>query len=49
MSSAASPVRGRLFVIAAVQEEIEHLGKIEYGLYRKIKDRYPLRLLLSHQ
>ncbi len=37
----------RLWVLAAMQEQIEHTGDLEYGLYRKIKDRYPLRLLLS--
>jgi hypothetical protein len=37
----------RLFVLAAMQESIEHTGDLEYGHYRKIKDRYPLRLLLS--
>ena len=36
-----------LWIIAAMQEAIEHTGEIEYGLYRKIKDRYPLRLLLT--
>ncbi|MGH8657199.1 MAG: hypothetical protein ACREV4_01560, partial [Gammaproteobacteria bacterium] len=33
--------------IAAMQEGIEHTGELEYDLYRKIKDRYPLRLLLT--
>lgn len=37
----------RFWVLAAMQEQIEHTGDLEYGLYRKIKDRYPLRLLLS--
>ncbi|MDH5672888.1 MAG: DUF6079 family protein [Myxococcales bacterium] len=37
----------RLFVLAAVQEAIEHIGELEHGHYRKIKDRYPLRLQLS--
>ncbi len=37
----------RFWVIAAMQEQIEHTGDIEYSLYRKIKDRYPLRLLLT--
>ncbi len=37
----------RLWIIAAIQEAIEHTGELEYSLYRKIKDRYPLRLLLT--
>lgn len=37
----------RFWVIAAMQEGIEHTGELEYGLYRKIKDRYPVRLLLT--
>jgi uncharacterized protein DUF6079 len=37
----------RLWVVAALQEQIEHTGEIEYDLFRKIKDRYPLRLLLT--
>ncbi len=36
-----------LWVLAALQEQIEHTGEIEYDLFRKIKDRYPVRLLLS--
>ena len=36
-----------LWILAALQEQIEHTGEIEYDLFRKIKDRYPLRLLLS--
>ncbi len=36
-----------LWVLAALQEQIEHTGEIEYDLFRKIKDRYPLRLLLT--
>ena len=35
------------WVLAALQEQIEHTGDLEYDLYRKIKDRYPLRLLLT--
>jgi len=35
------------WIVAAMQEGIEHTGELEYGLYRKIKDRYPLRLLLT--
>ena len=35
------------WIIAAMQEGIEHTGELEHTLYRKIKDRYPLRLLLS--
>jgi hypothetical protein len=35
------------WIVAALQEGIEHTGEIEYGLYRKIKDRYPLRLILT--
>ena len=37
----------RFWIIAAMQEAIEHTGELEYGLYRKIKDRYPIRLLLT--
>jgi len=37
----------RFWIVAAMQEAIEHTGELEYGLYRKIKDRYPLRLLLT--
>jgi hypothetical protein len=37
----------RLWIVAALQEQIEHIGELEHGLYRKIRDRYPLRLLLS--
>jgi hypothetical protein len=37
----------RLWVIAAMQEHIEHTGELEYGLYRKIRDRYPVRYLLT--
>jgi hypothetical protein len=36
-----------LWVLAALQEQIEHTGEIEYDLFRKIKDRYPVRLLLT--
>jgi len=35
------------WLVAAMQEGIEHAGELEYDLYRKIKDRYPLRLLLT--
>ncbi len=37
----------RFWVLAAMQEQIEHTGALESSLYRKIKDRYPLRLLLT--
>jgi len=37
----------RFWIVAAMQESIEHTGEIDHGLYRKIKDRYPIRLLLS--
>ena len=37
----------RFFVIAAMQEAIEHAGDIEYAHFRKIQDRYPLRLRLT--
>jgi hypothetical protein len=37
----------RLWILAAMQEQIEHTGEIEYDLFRKIKDRYPVRLLLT--
>ena len=36
-----------LWIIGAMQEQIEHVGDLEYGIYRKIKDRFPLRLLLT--
>src|SRR5262249_31800117 len=36
----------RLWILAAMQEQIEHTGEIEYDLFRKIKDRYPIRFLL---
>jgi len=36
-----------LWVLAALQEQIEHTGEIEYDLFRKIKDRYPFRFLLT--
>ncbi|MCI0446824.1 DUF6079 family protein [bacterium] len=36
-----------LWILAALQEQIEHTGDIEYELYRKIKDRYPIRFLLT--
>ncbi|MBI4818172.1 MAG: hypothetical protein HY791_18055 [Deltaproteobacteria bacterium] len=37
----------RFFVMASMQEEIERTGKIEYSLFRKLKDRYSTRLELS--
>ena len=36
-----------LWILAALQEQIEHTGEIEYDLFRKIKDRYPIRFLLT--
>lgn len=36
-----------MWVMAALQEQIEHTGDIEYDIYRKIKDRYPVRFLLT--
>ena len=36
-----------LWILAALQEQIEHTGDMEYDLYRKIKDRYPVRYILS--
>lgn len=36
-----------LWIIGAMQEQIEHVGDLEFGIYRKIKDRYPLRFLLT--
>lgn len=36
-----------LWILATLQEQIEHTGDMEYDLYRKIKDRYPVRYLLS--
>ena len=35
------------WIVAAMQEAIEHTGQLDYGLYRKIKDRYPLQLRLT--
>ncbi len=37
----------RFWLLAALQEQIEHTGDMEYDLYRKIKDRYPVRLLIT--
>ncbi|MEW6367841.1 MAG: DUF6079 family protein [Acidobacteriota bacterium] len=37
----------RFWVLAAMQEQIEHTGDLEYDLFRKIKDRFPVRLLLT--
>ncbi len=37
----------RFWVLAAMQEGIEHTGDLEQGLYRKIRDRYPIRYLLT--
>jgi hypothetical protein len=37
----------RFWVLSALQESIERTGDIEYELYRKIKDRFPLRLILT--
>lgn len=37
----------RLWILAAMQEQIEHLGDLEHGMYRKIKDRFPLRFILT--
>ncbi len=37
----------RLWILAGLQEEIEHTGRLESAVYRKIKDRYPLRLMLT--
>ncbi len=37
----------RLWILAAMQEQIEHTGDLDHALYRKIKDRYPLRFLLT--
>ena len=37
----------RFWIVCAMQEQIEHTGDLEYTLYRKIKDRYSLRLMLS--
>ena len=36
-----------LWILAALQEQIEHAGDIEYDLFRKIKDRYPIRYILT--
>ncbi len=36
-----------LWIIAALQESIEHTGEMERDLFRKIKDRFPYRLLLT--
>ncbi|MBI4881607.1 MAG: hypothetical protein HY812_18400 [Planctomycetes bacterium] len=37
----------RFWVLCGMQEQIEHAGDLEHGLYRKIKDRFPLRFLLT--
>ena len=37
----------RFFVVCGMQEQIEHVGELDRALYRKIKDRFPLRMLLS--
>jgi len=37
----------RFWLMAALQEQIEHTGDLPYELYRKIKDRFPLRFFLS--
>ncbi len=37
----------RFWLLAALQEQIEHTGDMEYDLYRKIKDRYPVRFLIT--
>lgn len=37
----------RFWLVAAMQEQIEHTGELEHGLYQKIKDRFPIRLLLT--
>ncbi len=37
----------RFWILAAMQEQIEHIGDLDHALYRKIKDRFPLRFLLT--
>ncbi|MFV2055464.1 MAG: DUF6079 family protein [Thiohalomonadales bacterium] len=37
----------KFWIMAAMQEQIEHTGDLDHTLYRKIKDRYPLRFLLT--
>ena len=37
----------RLWIVAAMQEQIEHTGEIEVEAFRKIKDRYPIRMRLT--
>lgn len=37
----------RFWLVAAMQEQVEHAGALESSLYRKIKDRFPHRLILS--
>ena len=37
----------RFTVLGAMQEAIEHTGDLEHALYRKIKDRFPLRFRLT--
>ena len=39
--------RRPVWILAALQEQIEHTGEIEDDLFRKIKDRYPIRFLLT--
>ncbi len=35
------------WILAAMQEQIEHTGDLEVALYRKIKDRFPIRFFLT--
>lgn len=37
----------RFWPLAAMQEQIEHVGDLDQGVYRKIKDRFPMRFILS--
>ncbi len=37
----------RFWIMAAMQEQIEHTGHLDGALYRKIKDRFPIRFLLT--
>jgi len=36
-----------LWTMAALQEQIEHTGEMEHDLFRKIKDRFPIRFILT--
>jgi hypothetical protein len=37
----------RFWVLGAMQEQIEHTGSLDHQQYRKLKDRYPILMLLT--